>query len=512
MLSFLTQQTIPKRIYNDIYIAGGTSAGSVYVWKIDASDINSSFEDVSPTIDDGNRLVAIVDCSERPVVHLSMYYRSYEDEEVVNMFADAGRSGRKSALGGSQASLDSPRSRSKTHRMVMAASDTSSIVRLYLHHAPDIKLSKYLQPTMKTRGSRAGSPFGRRANEASHQSHGPEDIEGLVLMGEAQLQEPVVGCLFTPDVESPATLKSQLEGRQVDKSDSLVVCLASGEIRFYSNRALLTPKLGSVLDGLPDTDADDSSVGEIAGNAERRGAVEIAKRRNASESDEESATPFALKAPYPSINREAIMKTAVKPESVDVGPTFVDGAYKGQAVPNPSLSRVSDKPPLVNIVPADQGNGGSKQGFLKKVTVSETVSTHAQIIESQEKNSHVVSPTIRSKLIKETKLQPKAETRPHTSPSAAVIRHRTTPGNQSSTAAAETSHPTESNRTSGPAISGVAPSLQAVRNLKQFKKSQTKSAASNSPSASGPVMPVSELADPVIHSSKVGGLNRTSFG
>jgi hypothetical protein len=383
----------------DVYLAAGTEHGSVYLWKFSSEECSSQFAGVNPFIDDGTRLVSILNSSSRPIVHLSMVFkRETPTNEADNDTAsEMGASRARMPRLGSAASVDSRNSSAVSRwramygtppparKLLLVAADTSRVVRTYVHikQVDDSKDNRSGKSGGQTRravldrnklGSMSSlisfedAPASRRpffgAGEGQlQQPQEQEPLEGLMITGESHFDSPVVGCFFaeTTYADRPAppanqtgsiassvkqvvkpldrrNLSSSLfdaaerrpsvafeeeDNKTLDGSRSLVVCLASDEVRFYSTLGLMP--------GAQSSRAIDQIVAEIVPpaieiNSEEDGMPEAPRpppARDDAREETERATPptpvahpgMSIRASEPSSNDKPREDSIMSPKN-----------------------------------------------------------------------------------------------------------------------------------------------------------------------------------------------------
>lgn len=294
----------------DIYLAAGTEHGSVYLWHFSAEDCISGFRVDNVGIDDGTRLKSILQSSDRPIVNVTMTFKR-EIPDVIGGAASTPKHISSTQSVNSQTSSVMSKWRQMygtpiaPRKLLLSASDTSCSVRTYVY-VKQTEIPTAIVKAFKGRSGLVGQPsfVSLRSFEEPKQSapksrkpfadeavQSEKVIEGLMITGEAHFKCPVVSCFFPintfptsvslesqeaksnkqkirdkqvhfssfasaladtgPPVASLApSVEDTGDGAALDHQNSLVVCLANDEIRFYPSSEFLRSVLVA-----PDDDA-----------------------------------------------------------------------------------------------------------------------------------------------------------------------------------------------------------------------------------------------------------------
>lgn len=283
-----TQQVNNENAAKSIFLAAGTSVGTIYVWKLSYPDVHNAISPASVgdgegdvkvdttvaqprTIvsDDGTKLYSLLQTSDRPIIHVALTAYPTVSLPLSPGLSPAGKSAQEGSGGD----------------IVLAASDTQGVVHLYTPEKVTVH-----------ENTRDGSAFiekrqqGRQLLELPHHplydeyrskmsptAVAAQAVAPLVRIGEQRYQSAVVACSFPPaypnddlpssplnsplysPLNSPSSSKAQSAAppnqqqqqlsrwdptAMVQRNGPLLVGIASGELNTYDSADLTSLSAG----------------------------------------------------------------------------------------------------------------------------------------------------------------------------------------------------------------------------------------------------------------------------
>jgi len=190
----------------NIYLAGGTNFGSVYLWKFDFNTVVNMITEETNKIfnDDGSYLHSLVQSSDRPIIHLALTTAAdrYDYEDVIT--------------------IDTPiieilhKYSARTKRVVVAVADMIGVVRAH----GEIEMLE------TDDDDDAEINFSSNASLSSSKRNRKKNV--LALIGESVYDSVVVGCSF----------KTHNIFEEIHGSSKLFVCTSDNIMQLFRSDAL----------------------------------------------------------------------------------------------------------------------------------------------------------------------------------------------------------------------------------------------------------------------------------
>lgn len=257
----------------NIYLAGGTNFGSVYLWKFDFNTVvNMITEETNKVFnDDGSYLHSLVQSSDRPIIHLGLSTAAdrYDYEDAITIETPIIEILHKYS--------------GRTKRVVVAVADMIGVVRAH----GEIEM-------LDTDDDDAEINFSSNASLSSSKRSRKKNV--LALIGESVYDSVVVGCTF----------KSHNIFEDIHGSSKLFVCTSDNIMQLFRSDALTAlqrPGPKKIIDEhYHQVDATWTTAGTYTATIGNEQPIPIVRPQRSNIFDKHHEIPYATPEIYPQLS------------------------------------------------------------------------------------------------------------------------------------------------------------------------------------------------------------------